>query len=142
MSGASSALAGVDIFQGVDQKDLRRLESRGRRRRFEAGEVLLQEGETAIALFAVLSGRVRVTQRTADGQERELRTIGPGGTFGEMALFTDWARRSATITAIEPTECLVLHRFDFLDQLRQDPEIAIHLLETLGRRLVEAERRA
>ncbi|MBI3980205.1 MAG: cyclic nucleotide-binding domain-containing protein [Chloroflexi bacterium] len=133
-------LAGVDLFRGVSAKELERLERVARPRQFAAGETIVREGETGIALFVVLSGKVRVTQQTGAGQERELRTIGPGGAFGEMALLGE-RPRTATVTAVEPTECLALHRRHFLDELRQSPEIAIRLLETLSQRLVDAERR-
>jgi CRP-like cAMP-binding protein len=66
-----------------------------------------------------------------------LRTIGPGGVFGEMALFSD-RPRSATVTAIEPTDCLALHRLEFLDELRRSPDVALRLLDTLAVRLAEA----
>jgi len=51
--------------------------------------------------------------------------------------FTD-RPRSATITALEPTDCLALHRLEFLEELRRNPEVAIRLLDTLAARLSEA----
>jgi len=54
-----------------------------------------------------------------------------------MALFTD-RPRSATITALEPTDCLALHRLEFLDELRRNPDVALRLLETLASRLSDA----
>ena len=134
-----SVLAGIELFAGIGDRELERLERLGRRRHYAAGEAIVREGESGIALFAITSGRVRVSQRQADGQERELRTIGPGGWFGEMALFSN-RRRSASVTALEPTECLALHRLDFLDELRKSPDVAIRLLDTLSQRLVDAQR--
>jgi CRP/FNR family cyclic AMP-dependent transcriptional regulator len=134
-----SLLAGVELFQGVGASELARLEQIGRRRQYPAGDTIVREGKGAIGFFVIVRGQVRVTQ-SVDGQERELRRLGPGGSFGEMGLFTD-RPRSATITAIEPTECLVLQQLDFLDELRKRPEIAIRLLRTLSERLIEAESR-
>ena len=54
----------------------------------------------------------------------------------EMALFTD-RRRSATVKAVEPTECLALHKLEFRDELRRNPKVAIRLLDTLAARLSE-----
>jgi CRP/FNR family transcriptional regulator, cyclic AMP receptor protein len=134
------ALASVPLFSGIDQKELSRLESRARVRPYQAGDVIVEQGSVGVALFVIRSGCVRVTQKGQDGQERELRTMGPGEAFGEMALFNN-RPRSATITATEPTECLALHQLDFLDELRKAPELAIRLLDTLSQRLVDAEQR-
>src|SRR5207249_3896630 len=112
-SDSRPLLAGVELFRGVEAKELNRLEERARRRQYASGDAIVREGAGAIGFFMVVRGEVRVTQ-TADGQERELRRLGPGGSFGEMGLFTD-RPRSATVTAVEPTECLVLPQLDFLD---------------------------
>ena len=145
MSSAASqgrpVLAGIDLFRGIEDRELARLERLGRRRQYQAGDNIVQQGQGGIALFVVMSGRVQVTRRDSEGNEQVVRTIGPGGSFGEMALFSN-RPRSASITAVEPTECLVLHRLDFLDELRRDPDIAIRLLDTLSQRLIDAERRA
>jgi CRP-like cAMP-binding protein len=128
-----SALAQVELFRGLEPKELAHLEGLTRPRHYEPGEEVVREGESGVALFIVLRGRLRVTQRTAEGATRELRTIDAGGVFGEMAILSD-RPRSATITAIEPTDCLALHRLDFVDAMRAHPEIAIRLLDTLSRR--------
>ena len=99
----------------------------------------MEEGRPGIAFFVIESGEVRVTQKSSDGGQREIRKIGAGGTFGEMALFNN-RPRSATITAVEETECLAIHQFDFLQVLRKTPEIAIRLLDTLSQRVIDAER--
>ncbi|HVG98888.1 MAG TPA: cyclic nucleotide-binding domain-containing protein [Chloroflexota bacterium] len=137
-----NVLAAVGLFGDLDSGALQRLERLGRRRRFGPGEVIMRQGDGGIALFAVLGGRVRVSRRGADGQEQALRTIGPGGYFGEMALLSN-RPRSATVAASPEgeVECLVLHRLDFLEEVRRQPELAVRLLETLSRRLEDAERR-
>lgn len=144
MAKQRSPLASVGIFEGIDERDLQRLEraASARERVVEAGQTLVEEGRHGVGLFVLLSGRAKVVQRTPDGQERELRTLGPGDYFGEMALFGDWVTRSATVTALERTEAVVLARHAFLEFLRRNPDIAIRMLETLSRRVVEAEQRA
>jgi CRP-like cAMP-binding protein len=137
---SGSILGQIDLFRGIGQKELARLESLARVRQYQPGDTIVEQGSGGVALFVIRQGKVKVTQRAPDGSERELRTLGPGGSFGEMALFCS-RPRSATVTAVEPTECLALHQFDFLDELRKSPEIAIRLLDTLSQRLIDAERR-
>ena len=138
--GSGAILEKMELFRGIGERELGRLEKLARPRSYEPGQMIVEEGTSGIALFVIKSGKVRVTQRASDGSEREIRTIGPGGSFGEMALFNS-RPRSATITAVEPTECLAVHQFDFLDELRKSPEIAIRLLDTISQRLIDAERR-
>jgi CRP/FNR family transcriptional regulator/CRP/FNR family cyclic AMP-dependent transcriptional regulator len=69
-----------------------------------------------------------------------LNTLGPGQTFGEMALL-DGAPRAATITALEDTTCLVLSRWDFVAELQTNPHMAVAMLPVLSRRLREVEAR-
>ncbi|HEU5316949.1 MAG TPA: cyclic nucleotide-binding domain-containing protein [Chloroflexota bacterium] len=138
--GTGAVLGKIDLFRGISERELARLEKLARPRVYEPGQIIVEQGSSGVALFVIRSGKVRVTQKAADGTHREIRTIGPGGSFGEMALFNN-RPRSATISAVEPTECLALHQFDFLDELRKSPEIAIRLLDTISQRLVDAERR-
>jgi CRP/FNR family transcriptional regulator, cyclic AMP receptor protein len=133
----SGALASSDLFNGLTQQELDRLERLAHRRHYEPGDTIIQEGQGGIAFFVLTSGQAVVTRSDKDGQQKELRKVGPGGAFGEMALFTD-RPRSATIKAIEPTDCLALHRLEFLEELRRSPEVALRLLDTLAARLAEA----
>jgi CRP/FNR family transcriptional regulator, cyclic AMP receptor protein len=139
MSSANApiGIAGAELFRGLSQAELDRLERVAHRRHYDPGAVIVQEGQGGIAFFVVINGQAQVTRTGTDGQVRELRKIGPGGVFGEMALFSD-RPRTATVTAIEPTECLALHRLEFLDELRRSPEVALRLLDTLAVRLSEA----
>jgi CRP-like cAMP-binding protein len=136
-TNSASGIAGTDLFKGLTQQQLERLERLAHRRHYEPGEVIVHEGQGGIAFFILTSGKAVVTRTGRDGQAHELRTVGPGGVFGEMALFTD-RPRSATITATEPTDCLALHRLEFLDELRRSPDVALKLLDTLAARLAEA----
>ena len=66
--------------------------------------------------------------------------FGAGDFFGEMSLL-DQAPRSATIRAIEQTQCLMLSSWDFKALLERYPSIAVKLLEVLSRRLRVADER-
>jgi CRP-like cAMP-binding protein len=113
---------------------LERIERVAHRRHYDPGAVIVREGQGGIAFFIVTSGEAVISRQGSDGQHVEVRRVGPGGVFGEMALFTD-RPRSATVTASEPTDCLALHRLEFLDELRRSPEVALRLLDSLAIRL-------
>jgi CRP/FNR family transcriptional regulator, dissimilatory nitrate respiration regulator len=102
-------------------------------RRFAAGEVLWSAGSEPRGLCIVVSGEVRVVRATA-GRQYVVHTEGPGGTLGEVPLFSG-GRFPATAIASLPTTCLVLSR-DLLAQLiTLDPEFAFRLLGSLAARV-------
>jgi CRP-like cAMP-binding protein len=69
-------------------------------RRFEAGEVLVRQGQPGTHVLALTVGRVKVVRLEPDGSELLLAVRGPGEVIGVIAVM-DGDDRSATVTAIE-----------------------------------------
>jgi CRP-like cAMP-binding protein len=134
---ASAGFGSAELFRDLSPAEIARLERVSHPRHYDAGAVIVHEGQGGIAFFVVTAGQAVITRIGNDGQPREIRKVGPGGSFGEMALFSD-RPRAATVTALEPTDCLALHRLEFLDELRRSPEVALRLLDSLAIRLAEA----
>src|SRR5713226_1532072 len=131
----------VDLFSGLEKKDLQALASTCQERKYSAGTTLIKQGDTGVGLYVITSGKVRITQaKHPDKAEEELRTAGPGEVLGEMALLDDLPR-SATVTAVEDVTALLLPIWDFRATLQSHPEIALKLLSVLSRRLRKAENR-
>lgn len=103
-------------------------------RRLRAREVLFHKGTAGSDLFVIMRGRLKVATGSERGKELVFRIMDPGEVIGEIALL-DGHRRSATITALEPVELLVIHRRELLDFLRHQPEVAIKLLGFVAARL-------
>jgi CRP/FNR family transcriptional regulator, cyclic AMP receptor protein len=132
-------LAHVDLFSGLDKKELRLISNSCQERKFLAGSVLMQQGGTGAGLFVITSGKVKITQTLdPDRAEEELGTAGPGDVLGEMALLDDLPR-SATVTALEDVTVLILPIWEFHTALHASPEISLKLLATLSHRLRKAE---
>jgi CRP/FNR family transcriptional regulator len=130
-------LAAVPLFSQLPRKDLTRLARAVVERNYKKGDTIVKEGEQAVAFFIVSKGKVEV-HAGAGAKRQKLNEIGPGGVFGEMALL-DGGARAATIKALEDTECLVLSRWDFVAELRTNPQVAVGMLPILSRRLREVE---
>ncbi len=96
---------------------------------FEAGEVLIREGDTDDSLYILTSGGARV-----EAQGKVLNHLGPGETAGELALLTG-DPRTATVIAVEPTLCAKLSRPEFERLARIHPEAAERMREVMRRRL-------
>ena len=89
-------------------------------------------GDPGDALFVIVSGDVKISLPSETGEEAILATLGGGDVFGELALL-DGAPRSASATALSPTETVVLPRDRFRELIARDPALGIAILERLLR---------
>lgn len=123
-------LGAIGIFSSLSAAELGILARRMRRRTFAAGESVFREGEEGEELFVLASGLVAVTLRTQDGEEVELSRVAAGGFFGEMSLL-ERTPRSASCTALEDTECMVLAAADFDALTAEHPALAVAVLRQM-----------
>lgn len=130
----------VPLFADLDEVELERLAGAARRRRAERGEFILRAGESVDFLYILLSGRAKVTNSDEDGREIILALLGPGEFFGEMGLI-DENPRSADVVAQEACELLVLGAADFQRCWREHAAVATRLMQSLVRRLRQADRK-
>ena len=129
-------LASVPLFAGLDAKALEALAGFAFSKSFEPGELIVEEGRTGNGLFILISGRAEVVKGLKGGQPRIVATLGSGEPIGEMALLGEWPR-SASVRALEKTECLGIDRWIFLSHLNKEPMLAIRMLQILALRLAE-----
>ena len=122
------------LFQGLPHETIEAIAHLARRETFKKGTLIFSQGDAADALFGVASGQVRIFAADANGHEMFLNVLGPGETFGEIALL-DGLSRTASATATEQTTLVVIPRKDFLRHLENDPGLAIHLMKLLCSRL-------
>ena len=131
-----NVLASVSLFSGLDVGALESLEAFTFRSSFAPGELIVEEGRTGNGLYVILSGRAEVIRKLPDDTIHVLRTMGPGDPFGELALLGEWPR-TATVRAVDETECLGMDRWIFLDYLAKHPQLAIRMLQVLAKRLAD-----
>jgi CRP-like cAMP-binding protein len=131
---AAAVLKRNYLFRGLPVGAIDRLAALAVKRNFGKGEVVFSQGERGEALYGVASGRVRISATGTGGQEVFLSIMEPGDTFGEIAVM-DGLPRTAGATALDQTRLIVINRADFLHLLEQEPNLAIHLLKLLCRRL-------
>jgi CRP-like cAMP-binding protein len=123
------------VWQSIPQAPLALLCARGSTRQFGAGESLMLQGDPSDALYVLLSGRVRVLRQHDDlPNPLILAELGPGALVGEMGVL-DGEVRSATVTAIEPTETLEVPAATVTAVMKDHPQLADGLLRLVSRRL-------
>jgi CRP-like cAMP-binding protein len=127
----AETLATVPFFSGLDAASLERVGRGMRTRRFRRGEVIFHLGDPGDALFIVMSGAIKIMLPSDSGDEAILATLHAGDVFGELALL-DGAPRSATASALEPSETLILPRAQFRELLATEPAIRDALLAALA----------
>ncbi|MHC4393271.1 MAG: Crp/Fnr family transcriptional regulator [Planctomycetota bacterium] len=127
-------LQAASLFANLSAAELDGIRGRMRRRSLRDGAALFRAGDPGDAAYVIASGQLAVTALSEQGREVLLQLMVPGEMVGELALL-DGRPRSATVTAREPVELFVLERTDFLQCLREQPEIALALLKVLSERV-------
>jgi CRP-like cAMP-binding protein len=105
------------IFDQLTDEDRRAVMQRARRTSFKAREVVFHEGDLGDTVHLIESGLVAIRRTAALGDVVTYAVLGPGDTFGELALILPDSERSASVVALVPTRTLALHRQDF-EELR------------------------
>jgi hypothetical protein len=103
----------------------------------KAGEFIFREGDLTSDLYILEDGRVELL-RQQEGVPHVVATLGPGEPFGELALLEDSPR---DLSARAATDCALL-KLDYatlIDVIRENPQVALHSLRRLSRRLKEQE---
>ena len=142
-TGTKFALSELDLLKGLSPDEYRLIETIVKPLVFEKGEVIIREGSDAKLFFVVARGTVSVQIRVQgqDGRKRRVASLGPGMSFGEMALL-DGGKRSADIVADERVICYGLAVQQLQELAAEHPNILITILGNLTREFSERLRHA
>lgn len=132
---STDLLRNIPLFSGLEDRDLESLAEEFNERRFPAGHAVALEGEGGLVFFVVESGEAAV-----EVHGEEVAKLGPGDSFGEIALI-DRRPRTATVTASTDLTCYSLPVFVFRPFVESRPQVAWNLLEAMADRLEAAESR-
>jgi CRP-like cAMP-binding protein len=125
----------VPLFARLEEPQIDALVAATTTRRLAARELLCHKGDPASQVYVVMSGRLKVTSTSKEGDEVVLNLLDAGEVVGDLALLVG-GQRTASVTALEPSELLVLERREFLRFLREHPDAAVELLAVLAERVV------
>lgn len=105
--------------------------ARAARRRFDAGEMIVHEGELSSGLFVTMRGLVKVFKTSVNGREQTLRYAPPNSSFNEITVL-DGGPSPASAEAVVPTEVIVFSRQLMLDLMDIDPQVPYALMDSLA----------
>jgi CRP/FNR family cyclic AMP-dependent transcriptional regulator len=103
----SNLLESTNWVNGLSRKEVEALSKYLQVCVADKDAVIVSEGSRDAHLCLVVEGKVRVVKVGDDSASRELGSVGPGKTFGEMSLI-DGQPRSASVIAEEKTTLIVL----------------------------------
>lgn len=131
---ATTIIARNSLFRGLPERTIAQIAALASRRSYKADTLVFMRGDPGDALYGVVTGRVRISASAAGGKEVFLNIMEPGDAFGEIALL-DGQPRTAAATTLAPTELIVIRRDDFLGLVKREPQLAVHLIELLCKRV-------
>jgi len=125
----------VDLLRDLDDEQLEALWPRLRERRLRKGEVLFREGDPGEEMFFIRSGVILVSKKVSGRVEQILNRF-ESGFFGEMSVFGDEARRTATIQAEVDSSLLALDRQSIDHFIEANPRDAAVFFREMARVLI------
>jgi small-conductance mechanosensitive channel/CRP-like cAMP-binding protein len=135
--GAGMALIdGVDVLSSLTGEQRAQLIAASRTMVYEAGQVIVREGDPGASMFVVRSGEAAVTVAGAEG---ELARHREGGFFGEMSLLTG-DPRSASITAVTDCELIEIGAEAFRRVVMADAAVVEKVSAAVTARRAELDR--
>ncbi|MFZ3371905.1 MAG: Crp/Fnr family transcriptional regulator, partial [Desulfitobacteriaceae bacterium] len=127
-------LARFTIFSSIGPEDLLPLAPHLKERRYRRGQILFVEGELGSNVFFVISGLVKLSNNTPDGEEQILDWCGPYDSFAEILLL-ETGSYPATAEVVQESTVLVLDNGAMSTIVENHPKLALALIRTLSKKL-------
>jgi len=124
----------LPLFASLPEDSLYKLLDGAEVREYAKGEILFRREDPARGFFVVLSGWVKLSRETQDGEEAVLGVFSRGESIAEAAAFLDGSY-PATAQAAEATRVFRIRTASFLNELHDTPEIAVNMLASMSRHL-------
>jgi CRP/FNR family transcriptional regulator len=130
----TKALGACKLFDGLPREALAAVAGFVVTRRLAKGDYLFHEGDRAEGFYVVQSGAINVHRVSALGKEQTIAIFHAGQSFAEAALAGEHGY-PADARAIETSTLLLVPKVDFLELLRDRPELALRMLGSMSQHL-------
>ena len=127
----SEILRRSSVFRFLSDEHFAAIEPLLQEEHYEFGDVIVKQGDPADSFYVLARGRARALKIKPDGEEIPLGVLKPGDSFGEAAL-AEGGTRKATVRCSTAVDVLRIDRDDFLQLVRQIPDLKQYV-ETTGR---------
>jgi cAMP-dependent protein kinase regulator len=128
----------MPLFSEMDAQQIQLIATLLQEKTYEAGEVLIQQGEIGKTFYVIETGHVQVSV-TQEGTEHKITERGPGEYVGEISLVLE-VPRTASVRALTPTRVLALHKEDFDRLVAGRLSVGRSLERDISRRMLDLQR--
>lgn len=125
----------TDLFKDFTEKEIKSLIPITKTKIYGINEIVFSEGDAGDSFFVIYSGRIEIVMNN-----EKIAELKRGDFFGEMSLLTG-KNRSATVTAIEETEVLVIEKEGFSEFIMNNEHLIHKISESISIREYENEHR-
>ncbi len=130
----SSTFKSIELFRDLPEEGQQLLAKHATTRTFKKHTIIMSAGDETDSLYLVLTGRVKIYLDDAKGREITLRTVGPGGSFGELAVLSEGPRN---VTTLAESRLAVISKASFMQCLHDNPAISFMIIRLLVERIRE-----
>ena len=134
MAANIQSLKNIPIFSSLSKTHLEELSEIMLEKTYRKNQVIFDQGDPGSSLIVIKSGLVKISLVDSNNHEFIIKTFSLNDFFGEMSLL-DGGSRSATATAVEDTQALIIFRENFISLIQKTPSMALGMLTELSNRL-------
>lgn len=126
--------AGLQIFSGLPEKDLRGLLAKAHIKKFDKGEAVFLQGDKANGFYLIVEGWVKLFRDTLNGDEAVVGVFAPKESFGDAAIF-EGAHYPYSAQAVEKCQVIEIPAINLRNQAVQNPQIFLHMLQVMTKNM-------
>lgn len=128
-------LATVPYFRDASPETMHEIARAALLQEYEAGQLVLLEGEQAAGLHIVQEGWLKVSKIALDGREQIIQLLGDGEVFNAISVLAGQVN-AATVSALEPSKVWLIRRVTILKLLDTHPQFARRVIQDLAGRVL------
>ena len=132
-------LSAVDLFSDFTAEQMEEIDHATRMKTCKTGRIFYTPGETGEVLFILKKGSVQIYRMSPEGRKLVIARLPPYSFFGEMSCIGQGMYDTFAVASEESLVC-TMSRSDVERLILSRPQVALRILEAVGKRVVEAER--
>lgn len=134
-------LSRISLFDGMEAKDLVALEDIMEKKVFPKYHFIFKQGDKAEYIYLLSEGTVKIGTTHPDGREMIKRILDPEAVFGESAMYSDEPHCNFAFSMNAPVTVFRIRIVEFRRMLQQSQALNLNVLNMIGKRLTNTERR-
>ena len=126
-------LRSLPYLSSLEDTKINQLATKAKFLSYGSGEFIIQQGIDDEGLYFVYTGKVRISIKTRQGDEREVNSLRSGSVFGELAIFPG---EVSPITAVAPqdAEVVVIPDEDVMQLIESNPQFSLEFSQFIEQR--------